>query len=670
MLLLACATAAIGAAAQPAAAQQPTHRESARPTPQQHRGKVIPGRFIVVLEPRADPRAVAAEVGAKPDFVYSRVLNGFAGSIGEAARAGLLKDHRVVRIEPDKPVHASVTTTSWGLDRIDQKAQPLDAQYNPDRTGRGVSVYIVDTGIRFDHQIFGGRAVPGIDVVGDGRNGNDCDGHGTHIAGIAGGAAAYGVAPGVRLVSARVLDCEGSGTSSGVIAALDWIAKNGVKPAVVNLSLGGEAHASTDDAVRRLIAAGFPVVVAAGNDNADACQRSPARVAEAATIGASNKADARASFSNHGSCLDMFAPGEAITSAWATGTTALASGSGTSMAAPHVAGAAALLLEANPAQSPHAVRDALYQATTKSVVAQANSSNNHLLFVASADTTTEPASPAPEPTSPSSPGGVTIRGTAGNDSVHPTRTVSGQPYPSAGPDVIDGLGGHDSLSGEGGDDRISGGDGYDAIYGGPGNDWLDGGAGIDRATYTNVTAGVTVRLDTASPQDTRGGGTDTLLNFENVLASNYSDVVWGDGGNNELHGIGGNDKLYGLAGNDKIYGGTGNDALSGGTGKDDFYFDTALNPSFNVDRMNDYSAADDSVYLKRTVFAALPATGTLPAAAFRSGPLALDADDRIIFDPTSARIYYDPDGSGPAAQVYFANVPLGRVLTNADFIAY
>lgn len=667
LLLLAGASAAIAAAASPAAAQQPGHREGPRTTPPQQKGKAIPGRFIVVLQPRVDPRAVAAAIGVQPDFVYSRVLNGFAGSIGEAARAGLLKDNRIVRIEPDKPVHASVSTTSWGLDRIDQPAQPLNLQYNADRTGRGVSVYVVDTGIRYDHQLFGGRAVPGIDVVGDGRDGNDCDGHGTHVAGIAGGGSGYGVAPAVRLVSARVLDCEGNGTSSGVIAALDWIAANGRKPAVVNLSLGGEAHASTDDAVRRLIAAGFPVVVAAGNDNVDACQRSPARVAEALTTGATNKADARASFSNHGSCLDLFAPGEAIVSAWTTGTTSLATGSGTSMAAPHVAGAAALLLEAAPAQSPQAVRDTLYGGATKGIVTQANSSNNHLLFVAPAGTATaEPTSP----TAPSGPAGVTIRGTAGNDSVHPTRTVPGQPYPTAGPDVIDGLGGHDSLSGEAGDDRISGGDGFDAIYGGPGNDWLDGGPGIDRATYTNVSGPVTVRLDTTAPQNTGGGGTDTLLNFENVLGSNYSDNIFGDAGANELNGNGGADKLYGLGGDDKLYGGFGNDALSGGTGRDNFYFDTALSPTANVDRMNDYSVADDTIYLKRSVFAALPAAGPLPAAAFRSGPVALDADDRIVFDPTTARIYYDPDGSGPAAMIYFANVPLGRLLTNADFVAY
>lgn len=663
LLLLACASAAVAAAAQSAAAQQPGRAEDARSTPRQNLGKVIPGRFIVTLQPRLDPGAVARELGLKPDFVYTRVLNGFAGSIGEAARAGLLKDNRIVRIEPDKPVYAAVATTSWGLDRIDQKAQPLNLQYNAAKTGRGVSVYIVDTGIRYDHQMFGGRAVPGIDIVNDGRNGNDCDGHGTHVAGIAGGGSGYGVAPGVRLVSARVLDCEGAGTSSGVIAALDWIAKNGSRPGVVNLSLGGEAHASTDDAVRRLVAAGFPVVVAAGNDNADACQRSPARVGEAVTTGATNKADARASFSNHGACLDMFAPGEAIVSAWATGGASLATASGTSMAAPHVAGAAALQLEGSPAQSPQAVRDALYQGTTKGIVTGANSSNNHLLFVASTTTTTAPTSPA-------SPTGVTIRGTAGNDLVYAARSVAGQPLPTAGADTIDGLGGHDSLSGEAGDDRISGGDGLDTLYGGPGNDWLDGGAGADRVAYTNATGPVTLRLATTSAQSTGGGGTDTLLNLESVLGSNYADNITGTDAANDLLGNAGNDALNGAGGNDKIYGGLGNDTLTGAYGQDNFYFDTALNPASNVDRMNDFSVADDSIYLKRSVFSALPATGTLPATAFRAGPAALDADDRIVYDATTARIHYDPDGSGPAAQIYFANVPLGRLLTNADFVAY
>lgn len=661
-LLIAAASAALLAAGPAVLAAQPSpaniHRESVRVIPRADLGKAIPGRFVVTLQPRVDPAALAREHGVTPDFIYTRVLNGFAGSIGEAARAGLLKDNRIVRIEPDMAVFATATANSWGPDRIDQRALPLNQQFVAPRTGRGVSVYVVDTGIRFDHQLFGGRAVPGIDVVGDGRNGGDCNGHGTHVAGTAGAASGYGVAPAARLVSARVLNCEGSGASSGVIAALDWIARNGSRPGVVNMSLGGGAHASTDDAVRRVIAAGFPVVVAAGNSNADACQSSPARVPEAITIGATGKADSRASFSNYGSCLDLFAPGEGIVSAWASAANALATASGTSMAAPHVAGAAALLLESG-ALGTQAVRDSIHQSATKSVVTAAASTNNHLLFVGS-----------DSPASPSLSGGATITGTSGNDVVNRSTTVQGQPLATAEADDIRGLGGHDNLSGEGGNDTISGGDGTDTINGGPGNDRLDGGGGIDWVSYVGTPSAVSVKLASSAAQDTGGAGTDTLTGFENAIGSYYSDTIIGTGGNNTLVGSGGNDSLNGGGGNDILFGGLGNDSLTGGPGLDSFRFDSTLSSLANVDRITDFSVADDTIHLARSIFRALASTGTLPAAAFRTGVAAVDADDRIIHDPTTGRIHYDADGNGPTAQMTFAQVPAGLILTNADFIAY
>jgi len=317
--------------------------------------------------------------------VYTHALNGFAGKISDAARLGLLRDNRVVRVEADG-IATIVTTQSgatWGLDRVDQRALPLSASYSYSSTGAGVTAYIIDTGLRFAHNQFGGRAATGYDAV-DGGSADDCNGHGTHVAGTVGGST-YGVAKGVALVGVRVLDCGGSGTWSGVIAGMDWVTANHKSPAVANMSLGGGANSSVDDAVRRMISSGVATAIAAGNGNRggraqDACNYSPARVTQAMTIGATDKTDTKTSWSNYGNCVDWFAPGSGITSAWYTSNTATNTISGTSMATPHTAGVAALYLQGNPGASANAVRDALFNNATSSVVKNANTVNNKLLF--------------------------------------------------------------------------------------------------------------------------------------------------------------------------------------------------------------------------------------------------------------------------------------------------
>ena len=348
-------------------------------------GPSVAGRFIVTLRDRTDPASVAREHGVRPDYVYTHALNGFAGSISDAARQGLFRDHRVVRVEPDGI--ASIVTiesdATWGLDRVDQHALPLSGTFNYTNTGSGVTAYIIDTGIRFNHQEFGGRATSGYDAV-DGGSADDCNGHGTHVSGTVGGAT-YGIAKGVSLVAVRVLDCGGSGSWSGVIAGLDWVTANHRTPAVANMSLGGGANSSVDDAVRRMIASGVATAIAAGNGNQggraqDACKYTPARVSEAMTIGATDKTDTKTSWSNYGNCVDWFAPGSGITSAWYTSTTATNTISGTSMATPHTTGVAALYLQGNPGASPATVRDALDAATTKHIVARSSTVNNNLLF--------------------------------------------------------------------------------------------------------------------------------------------------------------------------------------------------------------------------------------------------------------------------------------------------
>ncbi|MCM2279559.1 MAG: S8 family serine peptidase [Oligoflexia bacterium] len=342
--------------------------------------ETIPGRFIVTLKSDVSARDVAHEHRVAPDRVYRNALQGFAGALSDSAREGLLRDARVARIEPDVRLRLFQTqgNPTWSLDRIDQRALPLDASYSSPTTGSGVRAYILDTGIRMSHADFGGRASFGFDAFGG--DGSDCNGHGTHVSGTVGGAA-FGVAKGVSLVAVRVLDCAGSGSLSGVLAGIDWVIANRALPAVANLSLGGSANSTLDTAIQRLIAAGVATSVAAGNDGRDACRYSPSRVPEAMTIGASDRSDTKASWSNLGDCVDFFAPGVSITSAWNGSDSGTNTISGTSMAAPHAAGAAALLLELDPGATPASIRDTLFAATTKNVILSANTVNNHLLYV-------------------------------------------------------------------------------------------------------------------------------------------------------------------------------------------------------------------------------------------------------------------------------------------------
>lgn len=395
--------------------------------------EAIPNRYIVVLEDwavRGDSgteliteyvvQELSISYRGTADKIYKNALNGFSVEMDEEQAELLSKDPRVKFVEQDGIVYANATQSgaTWGLDRIDQRDRPTDGNYNYTPTGSGVNAYIVDTGIRRTHSDFGGRAFVGYDAIGDGQNSNDCNGHGTHVAGTVGGTT-YGVAKNARLYAVRVLGCNGSGSNSGVVAGIDWVAGNHVKPAVANMSLGGGASTATDNAVQNAINAGVTMVVAAGNSNANACNYSPARAANAVTVGSTTNTDARSSFSNFGTCVDIFAPGSNITSAWYTSDSATNTISGTSMASPHVAGVAALFLQNNPNAAPAAVRNALVDsATTNRLTGIGTGSPNLLLYSLLSGggnptpTPTPTATPTPNPTpTPGSCSGGTYTGT-------------------------------------------------------------------------------------------------------------------------------------------------------------------------------------------------------------------------------------------------------------------
>jgi subtilisin family serine protease len=357
--------------------------------------RAIPNRYIVVLDQDAagaagDP-AIASKLtqdvlvgyGRAADHVYSKALNGFSVELTEAEAFAISQDPRVAFVEEDSVMETQATQTNppWGLDRIGQRNLPLNNTYSYTTTGAGVNVYVIDTGIRLTHADFGGRAFAAFDAFGG--NSVDCNGHGTHVAGTIGGAT-YGVAKSVRLFAVRVLSCSGSGSTSGVIAGVDFVTANRINPAVANMSLGGGASSALDNAVRNSIVSGVTYSIAAGNSNTNAANSSPARVAEAITVGASTRTDARSSFSNFGSVVDVYAPGSSILSAYFTSNTATATLSGTSMAAPHVAGVAARILQSTPTASPAAVRNEIVNTATAGVPTGVPSGTARLLFRASA----------------------------------------------------------------------------------------------------------------------------------------------------------------------------------------------------------------------------------------------------------------------------------------------
>ena len=349
----------------------------------------IPDHYIVVLDPNAadvpaTSKALARHHGLWIDRVYERALKGFAAVMSEAQAKALSLDPRVEWVEEDGVVEASTTQTgaTWGLDRIDQRDLPLNSTYTYNATGLGVKVYIIDTGIRASHSDFRGRVASGFTAIIDGRGTDDCNGHGTHVAGTVAGTT-YGVAKEVTLVPVRVLNCVGLAEDSKVIAAVDWITSDQIpgQPAVANMSFGGGASSAVDQAVVNSIAEGVTYVVAAGNYNIDACNISPARVTAAITVGATDSSDKRASYSDFGTCVDIFAPGSGITSDWYTSDTATNTISGTSMASPHVAGVAALYLQTNPTANFGEVWNAIRNSSTRNrVTGPGTGSPNRLLY--------------------------------------------------------------------------------------------------------------------------------------------------------------------------------------------------------------------------------------------------------------------------------------------------
>ncbi|MGV9231636.1 S8 family peptidase [Streptomyces nigra] len=346
--------------------------------------------YIVTLKKTAGLKAASGtgkdlvkRYGGTVRKTFGAALNGYSATLSAGEAKRLAADPAVASVEQNQTVRLADTTQSnapWGLDRIDQSALPLSGTYTyPDSAGSGVTAYVIDTGVRITHQQISGRASYGYDAVDGDTTASDGNGHGTHVATTIAGST-YGVAKKAKVVAVRVLDNNGSGTTAGVIAGIDWVTANHSGPSVANLSLGGGASTTLDTAVRNSISSGVTYAVAAGNSSANASSYSPARVTQAITVGATTSTDARAGYSNYGSVLDLFAPGSSITAGWHTSDTATNTISGTSMATPHVAGAAAVYLAGHTSATPAAVASALTSGATTSVVTSPGSgSPNRLL---------------------------------------------------------------------------------------------------------------------------------------------------------------------------------------------------------------------------------------------------------------------------------------------------
>ncbi|MDQ4077951.1 MAG: S8 family peptidase [Chloroflexota bacterium] len=383
LLLVLAVLIAATAAPTPATAQRP---EREVPVPViEGAGELIKDQYIAVFKDNtvdAGPLATRLVQAHGGELLrsYEHALKGFAARLVPEGVEALERNSHVAFIEPDRIVSILDTQSpaTWGIDRLDQRNLPLSNSYTYDASGAGVNVYVIDTGIHLSHSEFGGRAVSGFDAV-DGGSADDCHGHGTHVAGtIAGGT--YGVAKNAKVHAVRVLGCKGLGQLSNILAGLDWVTAHHVKPAVANMSLGGKGSKAIDYAVHNSIHAGITFAVAAGNSDRNACFFSPARVPSAITVGASDSSDARSSFSNWGRCVDIFAPGSEITSAWNTASDAVATYSGTSMATPHVAGVAALYLERNRDASPSEVRNALVNNATSGALSNLRGQSPNLLL--------------------------------------------------------------------------------------------------------------------------------------------------------------------------------------------------------------------------------------------------------------------------------------------------